>query len=357
MDNLNQQTSQTIQTHRRQIAQTAVQRQYELQPEIWEPYGEVGREKSLRDADYHLDYLCQAVIAADPILFVDYVSWLKVLFANLNFPVEVWAVNLECLGQALQVHLPAAQYKLAAQYIELGLNHLPNTLIELPSFIESETPLGSLAQNYLDALLQGERQTASRLIIEAVNQGTAIKDIYLHVFQRTQYEIGRLWQMNRISVAQEHFCTAATQLIMSQLYPHIFTSPRLGRRLVATCVASELHEIGVRMVADFFEMEGWDTYYLGANTPSTSIIRTLDERRADILAISVTITSHVAVVAELIQQVHRSQVGKRVKILVGGYPFNISPELWQYVNADGSATDAQQAIEVANQIISKAAPS
>ena len=59
--------------------------------------------------------------------------------------------------------------------------------------------------------------------------------------------------------------------------------------MVAACAASELHEIGVRMAADFFEMEGWDTFYLGANTPAESVIRTLVERKADVLAVSATI--------------------------------------------------------------------
>ena len=96
----------------------------------------------------------------------------------------------------------------------------------------------------LRLLLRGNRQAASQLILTAVARGVTVKDIYLHVFQRTQYEIGRLWQINRISVAQEHFCTAATQLIMSQLYPHIFRTERVGRRLVATCVG------GARLFGD-----------------------------------------------------------------------------------------------------------
>ena len=107
-----------------------------------------------------------------------------------------------------------------------------------------------------------------------------MRDVYLHVFQRSQYEIGRLWQSNQISVAQEHLCTAATQLIMSQLYPFIFGTERRNRRVVAACVGGDLHEIGIRMVADFFEMDGWDTFYLGANVPITDIVQTVIDRRA-----------------------------------------------------------------------------
>jgi methanogenic corrinoid protein MtbC1 len=138
---------------------------------------------------------------------------------------------------------------------------------------------------------------------------------------------------------------------MSQLYPRIFSSERLDRRMVATCVGGELHEIGVRMVADFFEMEGWDTYYLGANTPTTSILQALDDRNADILAISATMTFHVSQVRQLIDAVRASDSGRDIGILVGGYPFNHSANLWRRVGADGFATHAQEAVQRANELL------
>jgi methanogenic corrinoid protein MtbC1 len=35
----------------------------------------------------------------------------------------------------------------------------------------------------------------------------------------------------------------------------------------------------MRMVADFMEMEGWDTYYLGANTPTESVFTHRDSQK------------------------------------------------------------------------------
>ena len=66
-----------------------------------------------------------------------------------------------------------------------------------------------------------------------------------------------------------------------------------------TCVSDELHEIGLRIVCDFFEMEGWDTFYLGANTPTRSIIQMISDQHINLLVISETMTFHVQRVAEL----------------------------------------------------------
>lgn len=358
-----------IEAQRDRLAEMVVARQYERQPELWKPYGAVGREKSVRDVCYHLSYFQEALAVSDPSLFADYIAWLKVLFANLNFPDTVIAVTLECMRDVLLAQLPseagaalgAETAEVIAQsiheYIQVGLDRLSHATAVPPSYITSDAPLSDLAEQYLRLLLRGERHKASRIILDAVEAGASVKDIYLDVFQCTQKEVGRLWQMNQVSVAQEHYCTAATQFIMSQLYPYIFSTARVGRCFVATCVGGELHEMGVRMVADFFEMAGWDTYYLGANTPTESILQTIKERDVDVLGISATMTFHVRVVADLIERVRtvelgsQSDLGRDIKILVGGYPFNIAPSLWQQIGADGFAYDAQQAVDLANSLV------
>lgn len=331
------------------LAEAVVALQYQQQPEIWQPYGDPGRLKSVRDARYHFNYLAEALDAADPTLFVDYVSWVRTLFDNLGFPATVLPATLDCIRQVLPYYLPPEASASAEVVIAEAFYSLTDKLLPQPGFLIGQEPIDHLARTYLAALLAGRRDQASQLILRAVEDGIPVKDIYLRVFQPSQHELGRLWQINQISVAQEHYCTAATQLIMSQLYPFIFNDVRKGPRMVVSCVGGELHEIGARMVADFLEMDGWSTYFLGANTPDAAIVSALTERRADILAISVTMTFHVEQVRELIRQVRQGQLP--VKIMVGGYPFNLSPELWRSVGADGFAPDAQTAIRLAERLI------
>jgi methanogenic corrinoid protein MtbC1 len=59
---------------------------------------------------------------------------------------------------------------------------------------------------------------------------------------------------------------------------------------------------------------------------------------------------HISNVKELIDQVRSSAMGPRVKILVGGYPFNIDRNLWQKVGADGCGRNAQEAVELAKRL-------
>src|SRR5437764_15122553 len=114
----------------------------------------------------------------------------------------------------------------AAPFVAAALRALPGAPTALPSFLEGEDVLTGLARQYLQALLRAGRHEASRLILDAVRAGVAVSDIYLQVLQRCQRDVGRLWQLQQITVAQDHYCTAATQLAMSQRYPYLFALPK-----------------------------------------------------------------------------------------------------------------------------------
>ena len=186
---------------------------------------------------------------------------------------------------------------------------------------------------------------ASDLILRAAENRVGIKEIYCHVFEWCQYEIGRLWQSNIISIAQEHYCTASTQVLMSQLYPYIFRAEKEPRgTIVAACVTGELHEIGARMLCDLLEMEGWNTIYLGANVPSEGIAAVLLDNQSAILAISASMVFHIPAVREVIVAVRLQS--PKTRILVGGHAFRIAPNLWRDVGADYFSRDAVAAISV-----------
>lgn len=230
------------------------------------------------------------------------------------------------------------------------------------SFLDPDAPLGELAAAYLARALAGDRAGAERLVLEAVEEGASVADLYLQVFQPVQHEVGRLWSLAKISVAREHFVTATTQFVMARLYPYLFEDragtrppPREGRRPVflAATVSGDLHELGLRMVSDFFEMAGWDSVYLGAGVPLEGWVEFVTGSRPDVVGISATLGNHLPAVEEVIEAIREAAQSTGTPppaILVGGHPFNADPGLWRQVGADGHAADARQAVVLAESL-------
>ncbi|WP_437517921.1 cobalamin B12-binding domain-containing protein [Sorangium sp. So ce1099] len=309
------------------------------------------RARCLEDARRHLAELAAAVDLEAPALFSDYAEWAQTLLTSFGLDPAELVGHLGALGDAIAIALPEHLAAAPRRHLAAAIERLTSGRVELPSFVQPEAPHGTLACGYLDALLQGNRGRALRLIQEAVEAGTPIKDIYTHVFQPCQYEIGRLWQLHQISVAEEHYCTAVTQTVLSHLYPLVFNARRADRRLVAASVDGNLHEIGVRFVADFFEMAGWDTFYLGASTPAQDVIDEVARRGADVLAVSATLGEHLPSVHELIAAARDDGRCRNVVLLVGGQPFRVVHDLWRQLGADGSAPTAEGAVHLAQELL------
>lgn len=81
--------SEALRQHREALAEAAVAHQYAAYGSRWAAYGQEGRAKSVRDMGYHVDYLAEALAVSDPVLFTEYIAWVKVLFAGLEFSESV----------------------------------------------------------------------------------------------------------------------------------------------------------------------------------------------------------------------------------------------------------------------------
>jgi methanogenic corrinoid protein MtbC1 len=303
------------------------------------------------DSLTQLSFLAEAVRRNEPALFEDYLSWARSASSARGVCGERMREKLRLLQGALYRHIPAADAAVAAAIIDTSLDRWSLPSNQPPTFLVPGAPNVLLARQYLESLLRADRKGAIDLIRHALHEGMPLKSIYLDVFQQSQRELGRLWQLNKVTVAQEHYCTAATQAIMNRFFNEVLETPRIGRSVLAFCVEGDLHEIGVRIVADFFELAGWDCDFLGANTPSAMLVDSLATSPFDLIAISATMTYHVAQIEAFIVALRARTDIPRIPVLVGGGPFLADENLWQRIGADGWATDAASAVRKGTELV------
>jgi methanogenic corrinoid protein MtbC1 len=211
-------------------------------------------------------------------------------------------------------------------------------------------PLRPVYDAYVRALRSGDRRGAFRIVAEARAAGHSIEALYLEVLQAALREVGRLWQMNEMTVAQEHLATVITQGAMARLYEDIFRqqeSAAATKRplLVGACAPRERHEIGLRMLCDLLELDGWDTVYLGASVPDEALVVMLQERRPEVLALSASTTPQITDLEATIRRV-RAELETPPFIIVGGRAFLDDPALAARIGADGVAPDAREAVRM-----------
>ncbi len=212
-------------------------------------------------------------------------------------------------------------------------------------------PLTGLAQRYLKELLGGRREPAGKAVRQAFESGKSLQEIYLEVFEPSLKELGRLWAEGKVDVAREHFFSESTLTFMSQLLAEVGARRSKGRSCLCLSVCREDHLIGMRMVADLLELDGWHSQFLGGDVCTQHILRALVDTRVELLAVSVTLPEHLGYAAELVRALRSSVPLQKVKVLVGGQALQRDKNLWRAIGGDGTAADAVEAVRTANRLV------
>ncbi|HEX6159503.1 MAG TPA: cobalamin-dependent protein [Thermoanaerobaculia bacterium] len=321
------------------------ERHFARHPDQLARYGAIGHQRCREDARFHLQFLAAALDAKSDEMFLDYIAWAKVVLHARNVGEQDLHDNLSIVDEVLREQFGPSE---GTRLVRRAQEELPSMPLDVPTFLDPRSPQWQLATEYLGDLLRGNRREATKRILDALEAGVTPRDLYVRVFEPVQQEIGRLWQLNRVSVAQEHFCTAATQQVMTQLYSRIFTGEKHDRRVVAMAVGGEQHEVGIRIITDLLELEGWQTWYLGANVPPRAAVAMCVEHRADVLLVSATLPPHIAAANEIIRLFHAEPALANAKVIVGGRAFRMEPGLWSTIGADGYAANADECIALVN---------
>jgi methanogenic corrinoid protein MtbC1 len=172
---------------------------------------------------------------------------------------------------------------------------------------------------YLSSLLSGSRSECSKIVNDQISSLVSVKDLYIDLFQSSMYEVGSLWEHNKISVATEHMCTAITESLINLCYPIIFSAEHTGKKAVIACTPGEYHQIGARMVADYFELHGWDGYFLGSDAPVDELLSFIRDKQPDLLALSISVSFNLASLMKVVETVQGNF--PELTILVGGQGF------------------------------------
>lgn len=191
---------------------------------------------------------------------------------------------------------------------------------------------------FADVLIGRSPREARTAALGLLDQGILPRALYLEVLGPALREVGSRWQLGQISVAQEHLATAIVTSLMATVAPRLAEPPPVDRRAVLACTDGELHDVGLRMVGDFLEADGWDVLFLGALTPPDDLVRLVAETRPDAVGLSTALTTHLASAGQTISAIR--DVGEPPFIMVGGQAYGVDGAAAQGLGADAWLADA-----------------
>ena len=317
-------------------------------PDWVERYGDLARQRGLEDARFHIDFLTGALLADDAGSFARYAVWTAGVLSSRGIEPRFLVENLEQLREHALARLSPEARAEVGRLIVAAVNAI-REYEPGASRTGSGEALPGERSLYLQSALAGKRSAALNIAREALRAGASVLDVYQDMLQPAQYEIGRLWECNSITVAKEHAATAVTQYVVARLHEYLPAAAKTSGNAVMTGVRNEAHQLGATMVTDVLEAEGWNVRFLGTALPHRDIVAAVADHEATLVGISIALLSHLNTAGDLIDDL-RGRFGDRIHIIVGGAAFRFNPDVWRDLGADGFGRDLRDTRDLLQRV-------
>jgi methanogenic corrinoid protein MtbC1 len=192
---------------------------------------------------------------------------------------------------------------------------------------------------FLVYLNREDRGKALELVLEKLSRNEIdTVSLYRDVLTRSLIEMD-CSEPEEVCIYKEHVRSSIIRTILENCYPYVLKEREKeigngkGEKVIVLCPPEELHEIGPRMVADFFTILGYDVTFIGANTPKRSFLAAVSRIKPRYVAISVSNYYNLIATKRTIDEL-RKVISHETRIIVGGGAFSENQDAYKEIGAD-----------------------
>jgi len=177
-------------------------------------------------------------------------------------------------------------------------------------------------------------------------QGLSLETLYIDVIAPAAQLLGKMWTADLADFNEVTIGLSRLQQVLHRFGPD-FESEGAGvygaSRALLTTLPGDQHTFGILMVEEFFRRAGWDVR--GGPFGSTrDLVKAVRSERFDLIGLSVGSEVLLGDLTSVIGALRKASCNAAVQVVVGGRLFVEHPEYVERVGADGTATDAREAV-------------
>lgn len=205
----------------------------------------------------------------------------------------------------------------------------------------------ALYPQYLNALLSANRAQARLLMAQAISQAGRVEEVYDNLLWPTIEQLNHLLRVETVNRATHELAVRIHRQVCDQVAVHLPMTGPHGKRVVLTCGGSEPDDLAGQLVADRFEADGWEVYFLGGGVPNDEVLELIGKVRPHVLVVFSSKPSELPNVRRLIDTIRSVNACPGMNVLVGGGVFNRADGLAEEIGADLFAPTIRGVLEVA----------
>jgi len=185
---------------------------------------------------------------------------------------------------------------------------------------------------------------------QALDQGMGPGEILSDTLMPGMDQVGQDFKAGELFVPEVLMAAQAMKAGLSVLRPLLTESDAM---YVGTCVIGtvegDLHDIGKNLVGMMLEGASFEVVDLGAGVNPGAFVDAVRERHPKLVGMSALLTTTMVNMKATIDALEEAGLRDTVKVMVGGAP--VTEVFAQQIGADGYASDAASAVEIARSLI------
>jgi 5-methyltetrahydrofolate--homocysteine methyltransferase len=201
-----------------------------------------------------------------------------------------------------------------------------------------------------EAVVSGNAKATQALTQQALAEGVDPLKLVNEYMVPAMDEVGRRFEANEYFVPELLISARAMKASLEIIRPLLTArgDKPAGRVAIGT-VKGDLHDIGKNLVGSLLEGGGFEVIDLGVNVSPEKFIASVNEKQANIVAMSALLTTTMPSMKTTIDALKQAGVRDKVKVLIGGAP--ITQKYADEIGADGYSENAVGAVALAKRAV------
>jgi len=192
--------------------------------------------------------------------------------------------------------------------------------------------------SFMELFEKKDKDACVQIAVKGLSDGLfSLPELYEEILTPALFTIDECQDEDKGCIWDEHVKTGIVKTIIESIYPYVIelknSQEPLGLKVLLACPERELHDVGLRMMADMFAIEGYEIIFVGANTPRDQVSIAIHIEKPKYVAISVTDHYHLSEAKKLIEEI-RSDHGDGIEVILGGRAIKNNMELFSALGGD-----------------------
>jgi len=191
-------------------------------------------------------------------------------------------------------------------------------------------------------LIDLEVDDIADLVEEKLRDGAEPQEI-LGALTRGMNEVGRLYEENEYFLPELVLAGETMKAAFKVLKPHLKPGDAGKSSVIVTAtVQGDNHDIGKNILITMLLSGGFEVIDLGTDCSAETIVQSVREHKARIVALSALLTTTMREIAQVNKALQEAGLRDSIRLIVGGAP--LSEELAKELGADAYGADAIEGV-------------